>query len=62
VEDDARPVHGFVEKVSAWLKDKPDDLISFYLGTGRPPQYQTAIAERLIAADKTGLTSLPCLS
>ncbi|ORJ47339.1 hypothetical protein B2M27_26510 [Kluyvera intermedia] len=53
VEDDARPVHGFVEKVSAWLNDKPDDLISFYLGTGRPPQYQAAIAERLIAADKT---------
>jgi hypothetical protein len=53
VEDDALPVHGFVEKVSAWLNDKPDDLISFYLGTGRPPQYQAAIAERLIAADKT---------
>lgn len=53
VEDDARPVHGFIEKVSAWLNDRPDDLISFYLGTGRPPQYQAAIAERLIAADKT---------
>jgi len=53
VEDDARPVPGFIEKVSAWLNDKPDDLISFYLGTGRPPQYQATIAERLIAADKT---------
>ena len=53
VEDDALPVHGFVEKVCAWLNDKPDDLISFYLGTGRPPQYQAVIAERLIGADKT---------
>lgn len=53
VEDDARPVRGFVGKVSAWLNSRPDDLISFYLGTGRPLQYQAAIAERLIAADKT---------
>lgn len=52
IEDDAQPVSGFIEKVSAWLNDKPDDLISFYLGTGRPPQYQLEIAAKLIAADK----------
>jgi hypothetical protein len=30
-------------------------MLSFYLGTGRPPQYQMQIAERLIVADKTRL-------
>lgn len=52
MEDDARPVSGFVEKVTAWLNSKPEDLISFYLGTGRPPQYQFEIATKLITADR----------
>lgn len=52
LEDDALPVPWFINKVIPWLNDKPDDLISFYLGTGRPPQYQAQIAERLIAADR----------
>ena len=53
LEDDALPVHGFAEKVTDWLARFPDDMLSFYLGTGRPPQYQMQIAERLIVADKT---------
>ncbi|MDU2939124.1 MAG: hypothetical protein E7B59_08145 [Enterobacteriaceae bacterium] len=53
LEDDARPVKGFMFKVSPWLALFPDNLLSFYLGTGRPPQYQMQIAERLIVADKT---------
>lgn len=53
LEDDALPVPWFINKVIPWLNHKPDDLISFYLGTGRPPQYQALIAERLIAADRT---------
>lgn len=53
LEDDALPVPWFINKVIPWLDDKPDDLISFYLGTGRPPQYQSQIAERLIVADRT---------
>ena len=52
LEDDARPVEGFMFKVSPWLARFPDNLLSFYLGTGRPPQYQMQIAERLIVADK----------
>ncbi|WP_410376938.1 hypothetical protein [Enterobacter sp. CPE_E423] len=52
LEDDALPVPGFTEKVTDWLVRCPDDLLSFYLGTGRPPQYQMQIAERLIIADK----------
>lgn len=53
LEDDALPVPGFTGKVVEWLNRFPDALCSFYLGTGRPPQYQIQIAERLIVADKT---------
>ena len=52
IEDDAIPVSGFTDSVSNWLERFPDDLISFYLGTGRPPQYQMTIAGKLITADK----------
>lgn len=52
LEDDAQPVEGFRHLVSEWLERFPDDLVSFYLGTGRPPQYQPVIAQRLIEADR----------
>jgi hypothetical protein len=52
LEDDALPVHGFTEKVTTGWRGSRDDMLSFYLGTGRPPQYQMQIAERLIIADK----------
>ncbi len=63
VEDDACPVAGFTELVEQWLSRFPEALVSFYLGTGRPPQYQKHIAERLIVADKTrsDFISLPRL-
>ena len=53
LEDDAILVDGFTEKAAEWLVRFPDALVSFYLGTGRPPQYQLEIATKLIAADKT---------
>ena len=53
LEDDALPVVSFHRGIYSWLRDFSDSLISFYLGTGRPPQYQMQIAERLIVADKT---------
>lgn len=53
LEDDAEPVDDFVSAVYDWIERCPEALISFYLGTGRPPQYQMQIAERLIVADKT---------
>lgn len=53
LEDDAMPVAGFTDLVGEWLNRFPDSLVSFYLGTGRPPQYQMQIAERLIVSDKT---------
>lgn len=52
LEDDALPVDGFEQLVAPWLARFPDSLVSFYLGTGRPPQYQPKVAEKLIAADK----------
>lgn len=52
LEDDAMPVADFCEKIAVWLARYPDALCSFYLGTGRPPQYQLEIASKLIAADK----------
>jgi hypothetical protein len=53
MEDDAQPVAGFRALAQSWLERFPELLCSFYLGTGRPPQYQSKIAEKLIAADKT---------
>lgn len=53
LEDDALPVQGFTDKVTDWLVRFPDDMLSFYLGTGRPPQYQKEIADWLIVADKS---------
>jgi len=52
LEDDALPVHGFTEKVTDWLTRFPDDMLSFYLGTGRPPQYQKEIAGMLLESDR----------
>ncbi len=52
LEDDALLVDGFTEKVAAWLDRFPDDLLSFYLGTGRPPQYQLEVATKLIESDQ----------
>ncbi|WP_455852702.1 hypothetical protein [Pantoea endophytica] len=53
LEDDAIPVSGFTDKAADWLAQFPDDLVSFYLGTGRPPQYQREIAGLLVNADRT---------
>ncbi|MCE0490983.1 hypothetical protein LU196_13130 [Pantoea sp. Mb-10] len=52
MEDDALLVSCFTEKVAAWLDRFPDDLLSFYLGTGRPPQYQLEVATKLIDSDQ----------
>ena len=52
VEDDALPVTGFASLAHEWVEKFPDNICSFYLGTGRPPQYQMQIAASLIEADK----------
>ena len=50
IEDDAIPVEGFSEMVSQWCERFPDDLISFYLGTGRPREWQAAVDRQLETA------------
>ena len=52
LEDDALPVRWFVPMIAEWLARFPDEMISFYLGTGRPPQYQKEIAGMLVDADR----------
>ena len=42
IEDDASPVPDFIEQVSEWLNRFPESLVSFYLGTGRPPGSRTS--------------------
>jgi len=52
LEDDAVPVKGFDYLVPEWIDRFPENIVSFYLGTGRPPQKQIDIAMRLIDSDK----------
>jgi GR25 family glycosyltransferase involved in LPS biosynthesis len=52
LEDDAVLTKSFKEKVKSWINRFPDHLCSFYLGTGRPPQYQLEVATKLIESDK----------
>lgn len=59
LEDDALPVLGFSEKVTDWLARYSDSLVSFYLGTGRPTQWQPAIETKLSSCPDT--ISLPTL-
>lgn len=51
LEDDALPVPQFHAAVVEWLARFPDNLVSFYLGTGCPAPYQLNIAVKLIEAD-----------
>lgn len=59
MEDDAIPVVGFMERAEQWCVEYPDDLISFYLGTGRPPQWQARVDAELGAG--TAHIHLPAL-
>lgn len=54
LEDDAVPVPDFHARAAAELGRWPDDLVSFYLGTGRPHAYQADIAQRLALLDRDG--------
>lgn len=59
MEDDAAPVDGFMGLSMRVLADWPDDLVSFYLGTGYPEQYQPHIeAEVTSGADVVRLQNL----
>lgn len=51
MEDDAIPVVGFNELAKAWCDMLPDTLISFYLGTTRPRNYQAMVNRRIELAN-----------
>lgn len=52
MEDDAQPVTGFKDKALAWINRYPKDLISFYLGTSRPPIFQPHIGKAITDGDE----------
>jgi hypothetical protein len=54
LEDDAQPVPGFLDLAGDWISCHPDNLTSFYLGTGKPPQYQARIQTEITTADAAG--------
>lgn len=43
LEDDSLPVAQFSSLLEERIDEHPNAIVSFYLGTGRPPQYQHAI-------------------
>lgn len=47
MEDDAIPVVDFHARAQQWFDRFPNELISFYLGTGRPPHWQPVINDIL---------------
>ena len=52
MEDDAVPVPDFKAKALAWINRYPKDLISFYLGTSRPPIFQPHIGNAIANGDE----------
>lgn len=46
IQDDAQPVDGFLELAHAAINERPDHIISYYLGTGRPAQAEAGAAIR----------------
>ena len=61
MEDDAIPVQGFAALSERWFDRHPDDLISFYLGTGRPPQWQPRVDKALAVRGALDYIKLPQL-
>ena len=56
MEDDAIPVEGFMEHAANWCSAFPNSLVSFYLGTGRPPAWQARVDIALEQADDAYIT------
>lgn len=54
LQDDALPLPDFRRHAAAALEHHPDALVSFYLGTSRPPQWQLAVDDACMRAEDTG--------
>lgn len=51
LEDDAVPVDGFLQQAESALTSAPADVVSFYLGRGKPKWWQPHIPAALASAD-----------
>jgi len=45
---------GFLQHAAAALEHRPGDLVSFYLGTSRPPEWQAAVDDACMRAEDAG--------
>lgn len=54
IEDDAIPTRQLASIANLWIKRFPEHLISFYLGTSRPPQWQPIVTKYTTEADAVG--------
>jgi hypothetical protein len=54
LEDDAEPVNGFVDLAADWIERHPEELTSFYLGTGHLPAKPEVVTSALMGADASG--------
>lgn len=54
LEDDAEPVPGFTDQLHTALAAAPSPIVSLYLGTTRPPQWQDRIRAATIQANNIG--------
>ena len=54
IEDDAIPVPDFIFHANKWIERFPGKIISFYLGTGRPHQYQMTVRNKIDRALESG--------
>lgn len=52
LEDDAEPVENFLEVASLAVQRAPAGVVSWYLGTGRPPGFQLRTPRRLAQLDR----------
>lgn len=61
MEDDAIPVKDFMQKADWALQNSPDIFVSFYLGTGRPRDWQSTVDARLATYPDAEYVWLPTL-
>lgn len=50
LEDDALPIDGFRDQLASALAAAPTGVVSLYLGTGHPKQFQPVIERAIVAA------------
>jgi GR25 family glycosyltransferase involved in LPS biosynthesis len=51
LEDDAQPVEGFREQLEQALTSSPCNVVSLYLGQGRPPHWQARVQQAIHQAE-----------